>query len=69
MSVSCIGMASVNDFSVASMLRWDSTTPFGTPVEPDVYIIMAVSDGVGGTSSVIQNIIFIGEPTARTAVR
>lgn len=49
-SVSRMGMASVKDLSVASMLRCDSTTPFGTPVEPDVYMMIAVSVGAGGTS-------------------
>lgn len=26
---------------------WDRTTPFGTPVEPDVNIIIATSSGTG----------------------
>ena len=28
---------------------WVSTTPFGVPVEPDVYMTMAVLSGVAGT--------------------
>lgn len=37
---------------VAMQLLCDSKTPFGTPVEPDVYMIIAVSSFDGGTSSV-----------------
>lgn len=47
-----MGMASAKAFSVASMLRCDRITPLGTPVEPDVYMMMAVSEGDGGTESV-----------------
>ena len=28
---------------------WVSTTPFGVPVDPDVYMTMAVLSGVAGT--------------------
>lgn len=31
-----------------------STTPLGKPVDPLVYMIMAVSSGVGGTSAVTE---------------
>ena len=34
----------------ASMLRWDSTTPFGTPSEPEVNRIAAQSSALRGTS-------------------
>lgn len=30
---------------------WERSTPFGVPVEPDVYIIIAVSSGDGETPS------------------
>ncbi len=36
------------------MLLWVRTTPFGTPVEPLVYIIIAVSSGLGGYSSNLE---------------
>ena len=32
--------------ALASMLRWDSTTPFGTPSEPEVNRIAAQSSGL-----------------------
>ena len=34
----------------ASMLRWESTTPFGTPSEPEVNRIAAQSSGLRATS-------------------
>ena len=36
--------------ALASMLRWDSTTPFGVPSEPEVNRTAAQSCGVRGTS-------------------
>lgn len=40
--------------TVVTMLRWVSTTPLGTPVEPDVYMMMAVSSGHGELFSVTK---------------
>lgn len=37
-------------FIVAIQLKWLSRTPLGTPVEPDVYIMTAVSSFEGETS-------------------
>ena len=34
----------------ASMLRWESTTPFGVPSEPEVNRIAARSSGLRATS-------------------
>lgn len=43
-----ISTASQKAFSVEMMFSWDRSTPFGTPVEPDVYIMIAVSLDCGG---------------------
>ena len=37
----------------ASMLRWESTTPFGTPSEPEVNRIAAQSSGLRLTSGLL----------------
>lgn len=37
----------IRDSRAETMLEWVMTTPFGTPVEPEVYIMMAVSSGSG----------------------
>ena len=39
--------------ALASMLRWESTTPFGEPSEPDVNRITAGSSGLRGTRGVL----------------
>ena len=39
--------------ALASMLRWESTTPFGTPSEPDVNRIAAQSSGLRATSGLL----------------
>lgn len=33
--------------AAATMFLWEIITPLGTPVDPEVYIKMAVSSGVG----------------------
>ena len=39
----------------ASMLRWDSTTPFGVPSEPEVNRIAAQSSGLRATSGFLHS--------------
>ena len=51
MSPSYMGMASAKALRVANMFLCESMTPLGTPVEPDVYIMIAVSMGDGCTGS------------------
>lgn len=36
------------------MFMWDRSTPFGTPVEPEVYIIIAVSSLFGCRIGVVD---------------
>lgn len=36
------------------MFLCESTTPLGTPVDPLVYMMMAVSSGEGGTSAATE---------------
>lgn len=36
------------------MFLWVSKTPLGTPVEPDVYIIIAVSSAFGETVAALD---------------
>lgn len=36
------------------MFLCESTTPLGNPVDPLVYMMMAVSSGVGGTSAATE---------------
>ena len=38
----------------ASMLRWESTTPFGVPSEPEVNRIAAQSSGLRSTSGFLR---------------
>ena len=40
--------------ALASMLRWDNTTPFGRPSEPEVNRITAQSSGLRATSGFFQ---------------
>ena len=41
-------------WSACTRLPWLSTTPFGTPVEPEVYMMMAVSPGLGGATAAAE---------------
>src|SRR5699024_8008777 len=43
LSDSCMARASCHVCDTARKLRWVNITPFGFPVVPDVYIIVAVS--------------------------
>ena len=43
-------------FIVEMRFLWDNNTPFGVPVDPDVYIIIAISSAFGGTASAIIKI-------------
>ena len=36
------------------MFAWVRTTPLGTPVEPLVYMMMAVSSGSGGADTAVD---------------
>ena len=47
----CIYPAKYTNQSYMTSYRflWVSTTPFGVPVDPDVYMTMAVLSGVAGT--------------------
>ena len=40
--------------ALASMLRWDSTTPFGVPSEPEVNRTAAQSPGFRATNGFLQ---------------
>lgn len=53
-SSSKISVESQKAFIVANRLEWTRTTPFGMPVEPLVYIMIAMSFGCGGLFAVIQ---------------
>jgi hypothetical protein len=46
-----ISTTSMNPFIVAMQLLCERRTPFGVPVDPDVYIIIAVSSFLGGTQA------------------
>ena len=39
------------DVIIASKLACVTITPFGSPVEPEVYMITAIEDGLGGVGS------------------
>ena len=41
----------IKHFIVATRFLWVRITPLGVPVDPEVYITMAVSSGVGAQSS------------------
>lgn len=46
-----MGTTSTKPFMVAMQFLWDKQTPLGVPVEPEVYIIIAISSPLGGTFS------------------
>lgn len=39
------------------ILRWDNRTPFGVPVEPLVYMIIAISSAVGSLVPIKNGVI------------
>lgn len=59
MSLDLMGIASENPFKVLTIFSCVNITPLGTPVEPLVYIIMAVSLDLGGELSAKVNKILI----------
>ena len=43
------GPAAARTFGIIAMLRWRTSTPFGNPVVPDVYMMSAMSSASTGT--------------------
>lgn len=59
MSLDLMGTTSAKAFMVDSRFWCERITPLGMPVEPDVYMMMAGSLGLGGTEAERTNIQWV----------